>query len=148
MNQTFDDASNIQHQLTESATALSKASETLEQIRLLKRELVKEIELRKADMFAEQSALGEDGLFKGKTNKESREALFDSFVKKSDLPAVRELAQCETQEVNAKIQEIAASNHFDALKKVADLQIRKLEYETQSVALQMILKQLETQKKI
>lgn len=140
MPKSFDDATSIQNQLVESSAKLSKATEMLEQIRLQKRVAMQEIDLLKADSFAEQTAMGEDGLFKGKTNKEGREAMFESFFRKQNPKLFESLRELETKEVNAKISEQTEGNRFDALKKVADLQIRKLEYETQTVVLQSILK--------
>ncbi len=136
-NITFDEASKIQEQLIAASGDLVKAQMDAEQASYAVRQTEQELENAKLLLYAEQLVLGKEGVLTG-SNAEGRNAQFGKFLsaQPSFVAAETKLLKQKSTEVNAKITAQGARIKFDALRAVADLTVRKLDFETQLLAAQ------------
>jgi len=144
-NTTFDEASRIQEQLITASGDLVKPQMDAEQASYAVRQTEQELENAKSLLYAEQLALGKEGVLTG-SNEKAREAQFAKFL--TTQPAVvaaeAKLQKQKSTEVNAKITLQTAKIKFDALKSVAEIGVAKLLYEKELLVSQTIQIKMET----
>ena len=146
-SQTFDESTRLQEQLIAASGDLVKAQIDTEQASYAVRQTEQDIENAELLLYAEQLALGKEGALTG-SNDTARKAQFEKF-KATDAPLMTtkaKLLKQKSMEVNAKIALQTAKTKFDALRAVADLQVRKLEFETQLLISQTQIKIIEAAK--
>ncbi len=147
MNQTFDEATKIQEQLIAASRDLVKAQMDAEQASYAVRQTEQDVENAKVLLYAEQLALGKEGALTG-SNEKAREAQFAKFLEEQSdgVLSKSKLKSQKATEVNAKISLQTAKTKFDALRAVADLTVRKLDFETQLLVSETQVKVIEAAK--
>lgn len=147
MNQTFDEATKIQEQLIAASGDLVKAQMDAEQASYAVRQTEQDVENAKVLLYAEQLALGKEGVLTG-GNEAARKAQFEKFLEEQPdgVLSKSKLKAQKATEVNAKITLQTAQTKFQALRAVADLTVRKLEFETQLLISETQVKIIEAAK--
>ena len=147
MNQTFDEATKIQKQLLDASDDLVKAQMDAELVRQELTGLERELEATRNLIYVEQIGLGKTGIMTAGDAK-SREIQLENYLRMQPEYAdqVGRIKDKEAKEVNAKITAQGARVKFDALKSVAEITVRKLDFETQLLASETQVKLIEAAK--